>query len=106
MDKDIELKIPGFQVFTKLGKRKHTKGRAGGGITVLVKQEIGNLVKLIPNRVDEVIWLELTEGESKTVLGFSYVFPEGSPFARDDVFEAMLLEKRDLEMGYGGVEVL
>ena len=74
------ISIPGFAVIKQKIRPKHHKGpKIGGGIAVLIKQELLHKFKLIHNDNIDSIWVKMINTQDKNNdvhLGFYYCSPE------------------------------
>ena len=78
-----EISIPGFKLVKQKIREKKSKGpKIGGGLAVLVREQIEHLVQVIPNNNDDSIWVKLGNklcGEDKDIfIGTYYVSPPSS----------------------------
>ena len=72
------ISIPGFHLKKQKFRPKNHKGpKIGGGIAVLIKQELASNFRLIPNDNVDSIWIKTSLGcGEETRLGFYYCSPD------------------------------
>jgi hypothetical protein len=69
-------------VYHKLGKKFSNKGRASGGISIIIKNELKKGIKILENKNDCFVWLQLEKTffnlEKDTFICAAYIPPENS----------------------------
>ena len=72
--------MPGYRLLKqKIRKKVHKGPKIGGGIAVFVREEMGDLARVVPNTNENSIWIQIkkeSEGGRDVFIGSYYVSPE------------------------------
>ena len=78
---DEEISIPGFKLIKQKFRAKTSKGpKIGGGIAILVKTYLQDIVQFVPNKNDDSIWIKVKQSHTDVLykdiyIGTFYVSP-------------------------------
>lgn len=89
------LDLPGYKAYSKIRDRSVKAKRNYGGITVCIKNEILNGIKVLPSSSSEIMWIQLCRTffnlKNDIFLATVYVSPASSPYSKlsEDIFEIL-----------------
>ena len=80
---DDEVSIPGYklvkQKFMEKPQGAQSKQGGGGGLAVFVKNDLQNIVKVVPNTNEDSIWIKLNSHTCTRRYFYWYILHESHP---------------------------
>ena len=84
----VDTGIPGYVCFHKTRKKRN--GTTSGGIAIMVKNSLKEMIQIIETDNDNILWCKIngffSESNEDLLLGVAYISPEGSQYSNTQCF--------------------
>lgn len=95
-DDNTLISVPGYVCFKSCRKRNPRARKMSGGVAVLVKKEISQLITIIKSKNSDIIWIKIPSAYSRhprdIYLGYVYISPSCSTYTQSqqqDTFDTL-----------------